>query len=309
MQAIGGAIGGSLANFLLYSLDVVTVRLQVQRDTEIANVRKKPEFIKSKPGILGASELSIAQTFRLILQEEGWKAFFDGAGDDAIASFMQSFLYFFIYDYMRNRQIRYYIGKRGYAPRTLGLQKELFFGAVAGMFCKFFTTPLQNVVVLKQIDHTRSKSMVQCVKEIYKNKGITGLWSGYRATLFLSANPSLSYYFYQLMGSPQRVDSKRHVFVRAAIAKALATMVTYPVILAKTRTQARPGQSDLYRDLWKTYKNNGITGLYDGINAQLLKGCVSQGITMTTKESITRSIIYIYVHFLSRGKLYLTAST
>lgn len=305
-QAVSGAIGGSLANLLLYPLDVVIVRLQVQRDTEIANAIQKNENGKSHAEILNdpaVSELSIAQTSKSILQEEGWQAFFEGAGDDVIASFTQSFLYFFVYDYLRNKQVRYHIRKRGYAPRTLGLQKELFFGAVAGMFCKLFTTPLRNIVILKQIDHTRSKTMVQCVKEIYRNKGFTGLWSGYRATLFLSANPSLSYYFYQLMSSPKRIDSKRRVFARAAIAKSLATMVTYPVILAKTRTQARPGQSNLYRDLWKTFKRNGVTGLYDGINAQLLKGCFSQGITMTSKESITRLVVYIYVNFVSQGRL------
>lgn len=273
IQAASGAIGSSFANLTLFPLDVATVRAQVERESQSINYE-------------GVGTLIVR-----ILQDEGWRSFFEGAGDDLVATALQSFLYFFVYNSLRNKQLT----RGGKKRRMLSVQSELFYGAIAGVICKLFTTPLKNIVLLKQLNAT-PKSFGECVKEIHAAKGVTGFWSGYRATFFLSINPSLAYYFYQLMGSKHRQTTAR-VFIRAAASKSLALIMTYPVILAKTRTQASESKNrSMLAELVTILRTNGFTGLYDGIEGQLLKGVFTQGITMTTKESIEGAVVKLLMN-------------
>lgn len=272
IQAASGAIGSSFANLTLFPLDVATVRAQVERENQSINYE------------------SVATLIVRIMQDEGWKSFFEGAGDDLVATALQSFLYFFVYNSLRNRQLSRGSKKR----RMLSVQSELFYGAIAGIICKLFTTPLKNIVLLKQLNAT-PKSFGECVKEIHAAKGVSGFWSGYRATFFLSINPSLAYYFYQLMGSKHRQTSIR-VFIRAAVSKSLALLMTYPVILAKTRTQASDSKHrSMLGELVSIIRTTGLRGLYDGVEGQLLKGVFTQGITMTTKESIEGAVVKLFL--------------
>lgn len=283
IQALSGSIGSSLANLALFPLDVATVRAQVERDTAVTD--GKSVAYESVPTVI-----------KRILNEEGWKSFFEGAGSDLVATALQSFLYFFVYNKLRNHQLNIVAvttGKLDKVPRLLNIQTELLNGAVAGVICKLFTTPLKNIVLLKQLSGDNI-NFGRCVHEIYRSKGLPGFWSGYKATFFLSANPSLAYYFYQLLGSRHR-SSAAKVFLRAAIAKSMALLLTYPVILAKTRSQASHVKKSMLSEMWTTLKTNGLLGLYDGADGQLVKGIFTQGITMTTKESIEHAVLAFMV--------------
>jgi hypothetical protein len=64
--------------------------------------------------------------------------------------------------------------------KGLGVVEELAVGALAGVFSRFFTTPMSNVVTRKQTSGQHSgdgkvKSSVSIVKDIYSEKGITGI--------------------------------------------------------------------------------------------------------------------------------------
>jgi hypothetical protein len=146
------------------------------------------------------------------------------------------------------------------------------------------------------------------VQEIYKENGITGFWSGYRAVVLLSFNPSLTYYFFQLLRVsliPRRRrdnPTSTELFFLAAFAKTFATLITYPIMLSKTRMQIRlKERATLLHSLYETLKTEGIAGAYMGARSQILKGFFSQGITMMTKDQIARTIIYLY--FWSRKHL------
>ena len=62
----------------------------------------------------------------------------------------------------------------------MGVVEELLVGALAGVFSRFFTTPMNNVVTRKQTSGQNSpdgkvKSSVRIIKDIYSEKGITGI--------------------------------------------------------------------------------------------------------------------------------------
>jgi solute carrier family 25 (peroxisomal adenine nucleotide transporter), member 17 len=87
-------------------------------------------------------------------------------------------------------------------------------------------------------------------------------------------------------------------FFGAATSNCLAVAILYPLILAKTRMQAiSPKSTDangrksstlgaLYNVLHHAYfdEGRGLPGLYQGLQAQLVKGFINQGVSFLVKE-------------------------
>lgn len=79
--------------------------------------------------------------------------------------------------------------------------------------------------------------------------------------------------------------------VLGALSKALATVATQPLIVAKVGLQSKPPPSRKGKP-FKSFgevmqfiiKNEGPLGLFKGIGPQILKGVLVQGILMMTKE-------------------------
>lgn len=79
--------------------------------------------------------------------------------------------------------------------------------------------------------------------------------------------------------------------VLGSMSKALATLVTQPLIVAKVGLQSRPPpgrQGKPFRSFGEVMKfivdHEGLSGLFKGIGPQILKGLLVQGILMMTKE-------------------------
>jgi hypothetical protein len=88
-----------------------------------------------------------------------------------------TFFYHFAYQWLRERRVKRAVAR---GEKGLGVVEELAVGALAGVFSRFFTTPMSNVVTRKQTSGQHSgdgkvKSSVSIVKDIYSEKGITGV--------------------------------------------------------------------------------------------------------------------------------------
>lgn len=75
------------------------------------------------------------------------------------------------------------------------------------------------------------------------------------------------------------------------MSKALATIVTQPLIVAKVGLQSKPPVQRLGKPfkgfvevMQFIIKHEGVLGLFKGIGPQILKGLLVQGILMMTKE-------------------------
>lgn len=67
----------------------------------------------------------------------------------------------------------------------------------------------------------------------------------------------------------------------------LAVTLLYPLLLAKTRLQSsrRGTQTHNMFDVWDdAIKRGGISGLYQGLETQLVKGFLNQGLAMMIKQ-------------------------
>jgi hypothetical protein len=324
-HAASGAAGTAIAKLITYPLDLVITRLQVQR--QLKRDGKHAHYT----GILDAIET-------IYEREGGLQAFYSGIVPEVVKGVADSFLFFLAYSYARQRRLE----ARG-SGKSLPVLEEIGVGAVAGAFSKFWTTPLQQIVTRKQTatmvkdESAPTLNTTDIARGILREKGLQGFWSGYSASLVLTLNPSITMLLHKvllrlLVPRAKRDDpGARITFLVAAISKALASTVTYPFSLAKTRAQvssqkpseatgetsemdkpgrphestaARARQRTVFSTILRIAETEGLWGLYQGLGAEVLKGFFSHGITMLMKDRIHAVIISLYYAVLKSMKKY-----
>ena len=99
------------------------------------------------------------------------------------------------------------------------------------------------MIATRQQLATRSVSFLSTLKSILAEDGPTGLWRGLKPSLVLTANPAITYGMFERLRTLVLRDGAAlgpgKAFALGAASKALATVVTYPYIMAKTRLQAK----------------------------------------------------------------------
>jgi hypothetical protein len=334
-HAIAGSTGTAISNLCIYPLDLIVTRLQVQRQLRASS--STPDEGEYK-GVLDAAS-------QIYNKEGGIRAFYTGVLQDTGKSIADAFIFFLFYNYLRANRLQ----KHGSKSTTLPVLDELAVGALAGACSKFFTTPISNIVTRKQTasmisarsstSSTPEPSVSEIVSQIRSEKGLQGFWSGYSASLVLTLNPSLTFFLYEtfkrtLLAPENRDDPKARVtFLMAAVSKAIASTITYPFSLAKSRAQAggkapiNPNdvenikekaleaqdeknkdkakaarhkikavakRSTVFSAISKIYQEDGLAALYEGLLGEILKGFFSHGTTMLVKEAVHKVIIKLY---------------
>lgn len=315
-HALAGATGSAISNAVTYPLQLLITRLQVQRQLRSKDTGDDIEY----KGILDAAE-------NIYYKEGGITAFYSGVGQEIAKSVADSFLFFLAYSLLRNAR------QRSTGTRKLAAKDELGIGMAAGAFSKLFTTPIQNIVTRKQTatmtsgSGDRKLTSMEIAQEIKHEKGWFGLWAGYSATLVLTTNPGLTFLLHELFEriNHKTVDQEGSLatFVIAASAKAVASSVTYPFSLAKSRAQvskrrttnshaggdissensvksaehkveAELERNTIWGEILKTARTEGVAGLYQGWSGEVLKGFFQHGLTMLMKDRAFQVIQQIY---------------
>ncbi|GAA5870324.1 hypothetical protein JCM16303_001964 [Sporobolomyces ruberrimus] len=226
-------------------------------------------------------------------------------------------------------------GKKAAAAPLLTAVEELLVGCVAGIVAKGFVSPLSMIAVRQQTSSEPRQEMVggkqgdkrpveggehsssdeedeygspptaiKIAKEIYESQGLKGFWSGFQSTIVLTLNPAITFYtFAALKQAFVPVQNREHptpiqTFFCGAFASSVASLATYPLILAKTRLQFKsPTGRALYASPFdvfrRAYSKQGFAGLYAGVEGQLLKGFVNEGLKMLIKERLELIIVLI----------------
>lgn len=331
-HATAGSIGASISNLITYPLDLIITRLQTQRLSRGGTSTEEKNH---------EEYVSIIDAARKIYEQEGIAGLYTGAVQDTLKTAVDSFLFFFVYNSLRESRLRTR-GRKHHLP----VVDELGVGFIAGASAKLITMPIGTIVTRMQTtsfirDESGSRkrpTVASIANEIRQEKGILGFWSGYSATLFLTLNPSLTFLFFENLKLLLVSKSKRSnppplaTFLIAALSKAMASTITYPFSLAKARTQASrkspasaetpvPEKSSpstepiqkktnaafqhtIIGTLLEIIHNEGISALYHGLEAEVLKGFFSHGITMLMKDAIHALIIKLYFAVLRLSKKY-----
>lgn len=131
--------------------------------------------------------------------------------------------------------------------------------------------------------------------------------------MLLSIAPALTFYSTSLISqaflprASRDSPSSWQTFLVNASGNATSTAILFPLMLSKTRLQWRsPSGRKVYRNLAdvvrKTMRRNGIKGLYQGLESQLLKGLVSHGTTMVVKQRVEALFIFLYLALRARSR-------
>ncbi|RHY28666.1 hypothetical protein DYB32_005790 [Aphanomyces invadans] len=185
----------------------------------------------------------------------------------------------------------------------------LAIGAAAGAINMTITLPLDVISTRIQTaaKAQSSPSSLTLLRSMYHEHGILSLWKGYLPSLVLVSNPSIFYtIFDRLKVYVARDLSAIEAFVLAALAKSIATIVTYPVIRAKVLMQAAENANEhaslsMVQVLDRTWKNGGAAALFQGCHAQLVNTVVKSAVVVMTKEQIAALTVRLLYPFQQKA--------
>ncbi|KAK4540861.1 hypothetical protein LTR36_008803 [Oleoguttula mirabilis] len=311
--AIAGSTGAVLANALVYPLDIVKTRLQVQIKQHKNDPPVEAHAVNHHKHYNGT-----LHAITSIVDDEGFSGLYSGMAGALLGVASTNFAYFYWYSTVRELYLQKVSG--GKHPSTA---VELSLGAAAGALAQLFTIPIAVVTTRQQTQPKHDKkSMLATAKEvIHGEDGYSGLWRGMKASLVLVVNPAITYGAYQRLREvlyPGRMNLKAHeAFLLGAMSKSLATIVTQPLIVAKVGLQSRPPparQGKPFKSFLEVMRyiveKEGALGLYKGVAPQILKGLLVQGMLMMTKErmELLFVLLFRYVRKVRKEKLEQLAS-
>ncbi|KAF2129910.1 peroxisomal membrane protein-like protein Pmp47 [Dothidotthia symphoricarpi CBS 119687] len=296
-NAVAGAAGAVIANTLVYPLDLIKTRLQVQiKRTQTSN-DANPADGEHYDGALDALQKVVAN--------EGIAGLYTGMFGSLLGVASTNFAYFYWYTVVRSL----YVANRSItgSPSTAA---ELSLGAVAGALAQLFTIPVAVVTTRQQTmaKADRKGMMATAMDVVNSEDGWTGLWRGLRASLVLVINPSITYGAYQRLRESlypgQKTLKPAQAFLLGSLSKTLATIATQPLIVAKVGLQSKPPPvrngvpfKSFTEVMQYIIQHEGPWGLFKGIGPQILKGLLVQGFLMMTKERIELSFILLFRYF------------
>ncbi|MCJ1442744.1 MAG: ADP/ATP carrier protein [Stictis urceolatum] len=282
-NALAGAAGAVMANALVYPLDMVKTRLQVQ-------VKRKPT---DEPLTVNERHYASAlDAIKKIVEDEGISGLYSGINGSLLGVASTNFAYFYWYSVVRTLYL-----KSQTVPKPPGTVVELSLGAIAGAVAQIFTIPVAVVTTRQQTQPKGEKrGLVDTGREVVNSEdGWSGLWRGLKASLVLVVNPAITYGAYErlrvMLFAGKTKLKPSEAFLLGALSKALATIVTQPLIVAKVGLQSRPPPARKGKPFKSfvevmTYiiENEGPLALFKGIGPQITKGLLVQGLLMMTKE-------------------------
>lgn len=283
VHAVSGALGSVTAMTVFFPLDTARLRLQVDEN----------RVAKSSPAILAE-----------IIKEEGLLAPYRGWFPAICSLCCSNFVYFYCFHSLKACYLK---GQQS----TPGV--DLLTGMAAGIVNVLVTTPLWVVNTRLKLQGSKFRNadirstsysgILDAFIQIIRDEGVGALWNGTFPSLLLVLNPAIQFMIYESLkrqlrkGAPRELTSIE-VFIIGAIAKGVATTITYP--LQTVQSVLRFGQfnessekSKLLSSL-KTVKSllvnrarrYGVLGLFKGLEAKLLQTVLTAALMFLLYEKI-----------------------
>ncbi|XP_061604125.1 peroxisomal membrane protein PMP34 [Phyllopteryx taeniolatus] len=283
VHAVSGAMGSVTAMTVFFPLDTARLRLQVDEKRRAL----------STPAILAE-----------IIREEGLLAPYRGWFPVICSLCCSNFIYFYCFHSLKASWLK---GHQS-VPRT-----DLLVGIAAGVVNVLVTTPLWVVNTrLKlqgskfhntDIQPTNYRGILDAFVQIIHDEGVGALWNGTFPSLLLVLNPAIQFMIYeglkrQLRKGVPRELASFEVFMIGAVAKAVATTVTYPLqtiqsILRFGQFNKSTSKSTLLSSLMTVkcllanrVRKFGMLGLFKGLEAKLLQTVLTAALMFLLYEKI-----------------------
>eukprot|EP01127_Copromyxa_protea_P004183 TRINITY_DN1404_c0_g1_i2.p1 TRINITY_DN1404_c0_g1~~TRINITY_DN1404_c0_g1_i2.p1 ORF type:complete len:245 (+),score=35.43 TRINITY_DN1404_c0_g1_i2:224-958(+) len=230
----------------------------------------------------------------------GLEGMYRGLGPVLVSLGISNFVYFY-----SNNLLKVVLTRL--TKEKVTVLQNLLIASIAGVVNVLLTCPLwvaNTRLKLQNKADTKPKyqGLFHAMQLIGKEEGIGALWNGVRASLVLVSNPTIHFVVYDKVNSimTQAAENagRKHlnaleVFVAGAIAKAVATLVTYPIQLAQSRMRAKKaedGAANEWQILLKMYKEEGVASWFSGLNIKMLQTVLTAAFQFMCYEKIAALI-------------------
>ncbi|XP_017754402.1 PREDICTED: peroxisomal membrane protein PMP34 [Eufriesea mexicana] len=286
VHAISGAAGGVVAMAAFFPLDTVRSRLQLEEDRE--------------------SKSTLA-TIRDLVAKEGPATLYRGMIPVLQSLCASNFVYFYTFHGLKMLR----------TSRNQTAGNDLLVASIAGVINVLSTTPLWVVntrLKMRGVGHIQDRSnneydsLYAGLLYIWKHEGLGKLWVGTFPSLMLVMNPAIQFMTYEtikrrILASYHGSQSSAWIFFAiGAVAKTIATALTYPLQLVQTKLRHGhkypnlPINASSLEILFYILKKQGIAGLYKGMEAKLLQTVLTVGLMFLTYEKIARFVFRLLLH-------------
>ncbi|EDW78983.1 uncharacterized protein Dwil_GK11866 [Drosophila willistoni] len=298
VHAVSGASGGCIAMSTFYPLDTVRSRLQLEESGEVRSTK---------------------QVIKEIVLGEGFQALYRGLGPVLQSLCISNFVYFYTFHALKA------IASNG-SPSQQSALKDLLLGCIAGVINVFTTTPfwvvntrlrMRNVAGTSDEINKHYKTLLEGLKYVAKTEGVAGLWSGTIPSLMLVSNPALQFMMYEMLKRNLMTFTGGEIgslgfFVIGAIAKAFATVLTYPLQLVQTKQRHRTKEADsgaaggpstsrqaaagkqtnqsTLELMISILQHQGVRGLFRGLEAKILQTVLTAALMFMAYEKIAGTV-------------------
>ncbi|XP_062101680.1 peroxisomal nicotinamide adenine dinucleotide carrier-like [Humulus lupulus] len=160
---------------------------------------------------------------------------------------------------------------------------------------------------------------MHAAQEVYSEAGIRGFWKGIIPTLIMVCNPSIQFMIYETslnrLKARGAASSKQgsnttatalETFLLGAVAKLGATVSTYPLLVVKSRLQAKQeigGSSSLRYSgtidaIIKMIRYEGLSSFYKGMSTKIVQSVFAASLLFMIKEELVKA--YVLMSYKSR---------
>uniref|UniRef100_A0A0D6R711 Peroxisomal nicotinamide adenine dinucleotide carrier n=1 Tax=Araucaria cunninghamii TaxID=56994 RepID=A0A0D6R711_ARACU len=168
-------------------------------------------------------------------------------------------------------------------------------------------------IILPLLTEVHQYGTGHAVQEVYGEAGILGFWKGVMPTLIMVSNPSIQFMLYESL--LKHIRAKRalnkqgsnsisavEIFLLGALAKLGATVITYPLLVVKSRLQAKQETgcdkahqyTGTFDAISKVIRHEGLSGLYKGMSTKIVQSVLAAAIIFMIKEELveaTRAVV------------------
>lgn len=290
IHSIAGATGGILAMTATYPLTFLSTRAAVETKNEQRS------------------------TIIDIIKREGVPGLYSGLNSSLLGIAVTNGVYYYFYERSRETILRSRTG-----GKCLSTLESMLAGLIAGSATTVISNPIwviQTAQAVRTLGNTLNQPVVtknlgffETIQSILAKDGLGAFWRGLGPALVLVINPIIQYTAFEQLKNAliARRTRKLHAagagaavtlavpsdldfFFLGAISKLVATSITYPYIVVKSRLQAGSANASRYKSaldgLLTIFREEGVEGLYKGIGSKALQSVLTAAIFFAVQRRL-----------------------
>ncbi|KAI6817745.1 hypothetical protein KC332_g4563 [Hortaea werneckii] len=226
--------------------------------------------------------------FRVVGQvysQEGIRALYKGCSTLVIGSIGKDGVRFLSFDMIKNY---FKDPETGTLTPLRNLSAGMMSGVVASITCVTPTERIKTALIDDARNERRYRSMMHCVRVVFKEEGMLGLYRGFAGTTLKQAGATaFRMGTYNILKDYERSrnisQSTLTNFANGSVAGIVTTFATQPFDTIKTRCQSSRGAStvEAFKSVVADY---GVRGFWKGTTMRLGRTVFSGGILFTSYE-------------------------